>query len=140
MNSDYSEMTGLLQFVRYDAVDEKVPVQNQLTQAAIAERPPRGAFLGIADLDYDVNDLALRMGFLHGCVYRAGLKPKDVELVMDSAGAMAMYDFGMIHESYGEFDKSIDMYVPNPEDQPQLFHEYETGVKLVYSSSHLFTK
>jgi hypothetical protein len=94
---------------------------------------PRGAFLGIKTLrqrGIDVKNLAFRIGILYQLVFNAGLNPKDVEVVLDSMGRLALMDFGMVHEAYSGIDVDIDMYIPSRDDSPELFAAFERGRKM----------
>lgn len=131
LNEDHQYMAGFIYFAEKDVA--KVPATVTLTPQDKRAKRPRGAFLGIRDLEMrgmNVRDTAYLMGVLHGFVYKAGLHPKDVEIVLDASNTLVMYDFGMVNEGYTSDDREFDMYVPG-EDDP-LVGPYTQGVRYVY--------
>ncbi|MEW5308847.1 MAG: hypothetical protein WDW38_000777 [Sanguina aurantia] len=64
-----------------------------------------------------VEDIAHRMGILYGVVAAAGYAPKEVEVVLDGAGNVCLYDFGMVFVGgIEDSDAGADMYTPKQPD------------------------
>ncbi|MEW5298490.1 MAG: hypothetical protein WDW36_001606 [Sanguina aurantia] len=106
-----------------DSVGVGWPGAGVLTEAEMARGRPRGEYHGIAQVvgkfggQTAVEDIAHRMGILYGVVAAAGYAPKEVEVVLDGAGNVCLYDFGMVFVGgIEDSDAGADMYTPKQPD------------------------
>lgn len=137
LSEDDQAYTGKVFFV---SLNQNAVPNSTYVNAALKRKGPRGAFLGLEQLQrrrLDPKKLARHMGILYQLVREAGLQPKDVEYVLGvppraSGGAATCLwamDFGMTNQPFTPQEMAFDMYIPKHGDR--LYPFFEEGLELV---------